>query len=182
MNLSNDQKGVEPMENKKVYVEIYCKIYTDNFEGLIGEFTGKEIFDYLASSCGCSFDPLNEKIIDGDLNLWYLGCNEKFGLMKVEETEYGWSFGESSFDRVQSFIDDLNARGLFTEDHYRALCEKIQEGRQIDDMYEIGNYLVAKREGKPWIKPESHMREGMKRLLNVVIKKFEKDGYKVYHP
>jgi hypothetical protein len=170
------------MEGKRIYVEIYCKIYTDNFEGLIGDFTGEEIFDFLTSSCGCSFDPSTENIVDGDLNLWYLGCNEKFGLMKVDETEYAWSFGESSFDRVQSFIDDLNGRGLFTEDRYRTLCEKIQEGRQIDDMYEIGNYLTAKRDGKPWIKPESDMREGMKRLLNVVVKKFEGDGYKVYHP
>ncbi len=170
------------MKSKKVYIEIYCKIYTDNFEGVIGEFTGNEIFDFLTSSCGCSFDPSSGSIIVGDLNLWYLGCNEKFGLMKVEETEYSWSFGESSFDRVQFFIDDLNGRGLFTEDHYRILCDKIQEGRQIDDMYEIGNYLSAKREGKPWIKPKSYTRESMKQLLNAVVKKFERDGYKVYHP
>ena len=78
-----------------------------------------------------------------------------------------WDFGESSFDRVEYFISLIYLEGVFTEEQYRILLEKIKEGRQVDNMYDLPKYLIAKREGKPWVKTEeaSRFREEMKSLL-----------------
>ena len=77
-----------------------------------------------------------------------------------------WDFGESSFDRVESFISLIYLEGVFTDEQYRILMEKIKEGRQVDNMYDIPKYLIAKREGKPWIKTEEALRfrDEMKRF------------------
>ena len=60
---------------RRASVSIYCKIYTENFsQAMIDRYaTGKEIYNFLLRDAKCSL-PLR-----GDCNLWYLGCNEKFG-------------------------------------------------------------------------------------------------------
>jgi len=132
---------------RSIYTEIYCKIYTDNFEPLYGVYNGKEIFDFLLKSAKCSFYPYNSSILyEGDLNLWYLGCNEKFGGIVYGDKNLEWNSG-GSFDYIQKFIDDLYSMKIFNDNEYKILNEKIQEGRKINDMYEIGRYLYCKENG-----------------------------------
>jgi hypothetical protein len=135
---------------KKVFVTIYCKIYTDSFSNeMVNRLaTGTEIFNFLMKDAGLSFDE-EDHLIPGDINLWYLGCKDR--IME-------WDFGESSFDRVKSFIILIYLEGVFTEEQYLILMEKINEGRQVDNMYNLPKYLIVKREGKPWVKTEDGLR------------------------
>ena len=125
---------------RKAYVSIYCKIYTENFsnEMLDRYATGKEIYNFLMKDAGFCL-PLT-----GDCNLWYLGSNEKFGTIIYKNKTWSWSFGEASFDIVKEFVRAVYDDGLFTEEQYRSLLAKIKEGRQINDMYFIGDYLYEK--------------------------------------
>ncbi|MDI6615855.1 MAG: hypothetical protein QME27_04015 [Syntrophaceae bacterium] len=132
-------------------VTIWCKVYTNNFsEKMIHVMaTGDEIYNFLMSDCGCCHDE-NGNPIPGDCNLWYLGMNEKFGELSYRERTWRWSSGESSFDNVELFVIAMYRDGFITKDQINALMEKIDEGRHIGVIYRIGNYLLAKREGKPW--------------------------------
>jgi len=126
--------------DKRAYVSIYCKIYTENFsQAMIDRYaTGKEIYNFLLRDAKCCLP------IKGDCNLWYLGSNEKFGHIIYNERVWHWSWGEASFDTVQEFIDTVYKDGLFTERQYQKLSAKIEEGRLIEDMYQIGDYLSKK--------------------------------------
>lgn len=135
----------------RVFVSIYCKIYTENFsDEMIGRYaTGKEIYDFLMKDAGLCL-PLK-----GDCNLWYLGSNEKFGSITYKDRTWRWSFGESSFDIVQEFIRAVYADGLFTEEQHQNLLDKIEEGRVLENMYSIGGYLchlkqINRKGEKPW--------------------------------
>ena len=126
--------------DKRAYVSIYCKIYTENFsDEMIDRYaTGKEIYNFLLRDAKCCL-PLK-----GDCNLWYLGSNEKFGNIIYNDRVWHWSWGEASFDTVQEFIDVVYKDGLFTKGQYLKLSAKIEEGRMIGDMYLIGEYLSEK--------------------------------------
>ena len=126
--------------DKRAYVSIYCKIYTENFsQAMIDRYaTGKEIYNFLLKDAKCCL-PLK-----GDCNLWYLGSNEKFGHSIYNERVWHWSWGEASLDTVQEFIDVVYKDGLFTKGQYLKLSAKIEEGRMIGDMYLIGEYLSEK--------------------------------------
>ena len=126
--------------DKRAYVSIYCKIYTENFsQAMIDRYaTGKEIYNFLLRDAKCCL-PLK-----GDCNLWYLGSNEKFGHIIYNERVWHWSWGEASFDTVQEFIDAVRKDGLFTKGQYLKLLAKIEEGRTIGDMYQITDYLSGK--------------------------------------
>lgn len=126
--------------DKKAYVSIYCKIYTENFsQAMIDRYaTGKEIYNFLLKDAQCCLP------IKGDCNLWYLGSNEKFGGIIYNEKVWHWGWGESSFDTVQEFIDAVYKDGLFTKGQYLKLLAKIEEGRTIGDMYQITDYLSGK--------------------------------------
>ena len=125
---------------KKAYVSIYCKIYAENFsnEMIDREATGKEIYNFLLKDAQCCL-PLR-----GDINLWYLGCNEKFGSIIYRNRCWNWSFGEASFDNVKGFVNAVYQDGLFTEKQYQRLLGKIEEGQEIGDMYLIGDHLAQK--------------------------------------
>ena len=126
--------------NRKAYVNIYCKIYAENFSNeMIDRYaTGKEIYNFLMKDAGLCL-PLH-----GDCNLWYLGSNEKFGNIIYKDKSWNWSFGEASFDIVKEFVRAVYDDGLFTEEQYRKLSAKIKEGRKLRDMYFIGEYLYQK--------------------------------------
>ncbi len=126
--------------DKRAYVSIYCKIYTNNFsDEMIDRYaSGKEIYNFLLKDAKCCL-PMK-----GDCNLWYLGSNEKFGDIIYNEKVWHWGWGESSFDTVQEFIDAVYKDGLFTKRQYQNLSAKIAEGRLIEDMYQIGDYLSKK--------------------------------------
>jgi len=128
----------------KAFVSIFAKIYTNNFsEEMIDKYaTGKEIYNFLLNDAKCCL-PLR-----GDCNLWYLGCNEKFGSIIYRNRVWNWSFGESSFDNVEQFINAVYQDGLFTEKQYQRLLKKIEEGREIGDMYKIADYLSRRNKSK----------------------------------
>ena len=59
-------------EDRKVFVSIYCKIFTDSFsdEMVNEEATGNEIYEFLMRDARQCVDD-NGQIIPGDCNLWY---------------------------------------------------------------------------------------------------------------
>jgi len=126
--------------DKRAYVSIYCKIYTNNFsDEMIDRYaSGKEIYNFLLKDAKCCLP------IKGDCNLWYLGSNEKFGDIIYKDRVWHWGWGESSFDTVQEFIEAIYKDGLFTKRQYHNLSAKIEEGRTIGDMYQITDYLSGK--------------------------------------
>jgi hypothetical protein len=167
-------------EENKVFVSIYCKIFTDSFsDDMVSRMaTGDEIYSFLMKDAGQSFDE-RDRLIPGDCNLWYLGCNEKFGCLRVNDKILEWGFGESSFDRVESFISLIYLEGVFTDEQYRVLLDKVKEGRQIDNMYDISKYLIAKREGKQWVKTDeaSRFRDDMKRFVAKVREHLKNEDF-----
>ena len=60
--------------------------------------------------------------------------------------------------------------------------DKTDEGRLIDNMYDIPDYLICKQNGKPWSKTESAstFRGDIKRMFGDVGKSFQKHGYQIY--
>jgi hypothetical protein len=168
-------------EMKKVNVYAYCKIYTDNFPELPEQATGQEIFDFLMSDVGCTWDE-DEHLISGDLAIWYLGCNEKFGILRIEDEIWEWGMGDSSFDRVEQFVSSLLKRGLISGAQYLLLAEAIDEGRLIDNMYDITDYLKAKNEGNPWTKTKTAttFRQGMKDFLGDIKNSLQREGWSVF--
>jgi len=168
---------------KKVFVSIYCKIYTDNFsEEMVNRIaTGPEIYEFLLRDAQQCFDD-NDQIIPGDCNLWYLGSNEKFGHLALENDLWSWGFGESSFDKVQAFVSMLFKKGLVSMKQYQTLMDKIAEGRLIDNMYDIKDYLICKREGRSWIKrPGAEtFRSDMKQRVFEMERSFQQNGYQFY--
>jgi len=169
--------------NKKVFVSIYCKIYTDNFsEEMVNRMvTGNEIYEFLIKDAGQCFDD-SSNTIPGDCNLWYLGCSEKFGHLALEYDLCSWNIGESSFDKVQAFVSMLFKKGLISIQQHQTLMDKIAEGRQIDNMYDIKDYLICKKEGGLWIKrPGAEtFRSDMKQRIFEIERSFQQNGYRVF--
>ncbi len=168
--------------DKKVFVDIYCKIYSDTFSNKMIDrmATGQQIYEFLMSDANHCFDD-NGRLISGDCNLWYLGCNEKFGSLRFENKEWRWSFGESSFDRVKEFVTAIYDEGLFTEQQLQSLTDKINEGRLIDNMYDIKVYVISKHKGQSWIKTikASEFRDEMKQFVSDTEKALTDKGYQV---
>jgi len=168
---------------KKVSVSIFCKIYTDNFsEDMVNrQATGQEIYEFLMRDAQQCFDS-NEEPLPGDCHLWYLGCNEKFGHLALEYHLWSWNIGESSFDKVQAFVSMLFKKGLVSMQQYQILMDKIAEGRLIDNMYDIKNYLICKRAGGSWVKrPDAeNFRSDIKQMVGDVERSFSDRGYMFY--
>jgi len=143
-------------QEPKVEVSIYCKIFTDNYPLLEGEVTGDQIVNHLLSDCGCVWEqdnsPEGAHQIPGDPCIWYLGTNEKRGGINLKIGEKGWEwvwgYGESDFRNVTEFIEVLRRYEVITPAQHKMLKESIEVGKTIGDMYEIGNYLKRKKEGK----------------------------------
>ncbi len=166
----------------RIPVSIYCKIYTDTFsdEMLDRKVTGNEIFEFLMKDARHCIDD-NGDIIPGDCNLWYLGCNEKFGYLEYDDTVLTWDFGESSFDRIEQFVSIIYKDGHFSDEQCQILLSKIQEGRLIDNMYLIKDYLICKRDGHPWIRSEnaSLFRSEIKSFVSHTHKAMRDIGYQI---
>ncbi len=172
-------------EPRKVYVSIYCKIQSEAFsQDMVNRMaTGQEIHDFLMKDAGLCRDD-DDQIIPGDCNLWYLGCNEQFGCLKYQDKVLSWNFGESSFARVTTFIGLIFQDGVFTNKQFRNLFDKILEGRQIDCMHDIKDYLVAKREGRPWTKTKraKAFRTDIKGFVARVERHFQHEEYLLSPP
>jgi hypothetical protein len=140
----------------KVTVSIYCKIFTDSYPVLEGEVTGDQIVNHLLSDCGCVWEeddsPEGAHQIPGDPCIWYLGTNEKRGEISLTIGEtlslWEWRSGGADFRNVIEFIETLRMHEVITPAQSKQLEEAIKVGKTIGDMYEIGNYLKRKREGK----------------------------------
>ncbi len=168
-------------EDRKVFVSIFCKIYTDNFseEMVNRQATGQEIYEFLMRDARQCVDS-NGEPIPGDCHLWYLGCNEKFGHLALEYDLWSWNIGESSFDNVEAFVSMLYQNKLISGIQFHALMGKIAEGRQIDNIYHIRDNLICKRDGTPWVKKAdaSEFRETIQKMVGNVETSFRKDGYR----
>ncbi len=170
------------MTLKCAFVSLYCKIYTDSFSlEMINRYaTGTAICEFLMQDAGMCFDS-DGHLIPGDCNLWYLGSCEKFGHMILDDDVWEWGHGESSFDTVEEFVSKLYAKALTTEEQHAALMSKIDEGRQFDCMYLIGDYLAGKRRGLRWHKRsrQPDFREQMKSMVAGVKESLRMEGYDV---
>ena len=122
-----------------------------------------------------------DKEILGDKVIWYLGCNEKVGNLQYKDLyKKEWSFGGSSFDYVQKWVDIMFKDKFISSLQYNDLNKLIKEGRQIDDMYQIGLYLLYKQNNKPWKRSKSSMRDDAKKYFGDVKKDLEDKGFTVY--
>jgi hypothetical protein len=170
-------------EPRKVYVSIYCKLPDDSFsQEMVNRMaTGQEIYEFLMKDAGLYRED-DDQLIPGDCNLWYLGCNERFGCLKYQDKVFTWDFGESSFARVTTFIGMLYKDGIFTGEQFRNLFDKVLEGRQIDCIYDIKDYLVAKIEGRPWVKTKraKAFRTDIKGFVARVERHFQDEGFLLY--
>ena len=170
------------MPNKeKVFVSVYCKIYTDNFsDEMVNRMaTGAEIYDFLLKDAGQCFDDAGQRI-PGDCNLWYLGCNEKFGHLMLGDKTWRWSFGESSFDNVLAFVTELFEMRIISSEQFQTLLGKIAEGLLIDNMYLIKDYLICKKKGLAWVKgpDSSKFREDIKQRVAAAERYLTDRGYR----
>ena len=75
----------------------------------------------------------------------------------------------------------IHEEGLFTEHQFQTLMDKINEGRLIDNMYDITDYLICKRDGRMWTKTEEALkfRDQMKDLYSKTTEGLEREGYQV---
>ena len=173
------------MEEPRVFVSIYCMVFKNEFsDEMFNKWaTGTEIYDFLMKDAGLCMDD-NGQMIPGDCNLCYLGCNEKSGCLKYKDKVFQWDFGDSSFFRVITFISLIYKDYIFTNKQFRNLFDKILEGRRIDCMYDIKNYLIAKREGKKWTKTKRayRFRVDIKRFVDRVSRHFQDETYFHYFP
>jgi len=177
-------KGYVAMPNiKKLFTNIYCKIFTDNFsEKMVNRMaTGDDIYEFLMKDAGQCFD-YSDNPLPGDCNLWYLGCNEKFGHLQLDDKVWNWSFGESSFDTVEAFTSELYQKKLISGFQFQKLMSKIDEGCQIDNMYYICDYLIYKRDGMPWVKRPAafDFRKGIKQMVDQTVKSLQSHGYRIH--
>lgn len=173
---------------KKVEVFIGCKIGAENYPYFEGEKTGDEIVEHLLSDCEYAWitnddEPEGGHFISGDLCIWYLGSNEKFGELYIKdgdlEWKWEWGFGESNFDYVTKFINILKKRNVITEEQYKKLIEAIKIGKTINDMYEIPAYLETVSRGKKWIPKITNTKQHMKESVKSICNYFEGKGMKV---
>ena len=173
------------MEESRAFVSIYCMVFDNEFsEEMFNKWaTGNEIYDFLMKDAGLCTDD-NGRLIPGDCNLWYLGCNERSGCLKYKGQALFWDFGESSFARVITFISLIYKDYIFTNKQFRNLFDKIVEGREIDCMYDIKDYLLAKKEGKAWTKTKRafEFRSNIKRFVDRVNRHLQDETYFHYFP
>ena len=136
-------------DDKKVFVSIYCKLPDDCFSsGMVNKMaTGNEIYNFLMKDAGLIFDE-NRNVIPGDCTLWYLICSRQYGSLRYKDFMLSWEAGDSSVEIVEDFISGIHLDGLFTDDQYRELLAKCNEGRKFESIYDIPLYLQAKKEGR----------------------------------
>ena len=168
---------------RREYVSIYCKIYAEGFSNEIIDTyaTGTEVYNFLMRDSGHTFDKVGNSI-PGDSNIWYLGCNEKFGEIQYKGFCIEWGHGDSSFVNVTAFVEAMFNDNFITKEQHNNLIEKIKEGMLIDNMYDIGDYLVTKHSGKKWKKTKESetFRSHFKELLSTVKESMSEQGFNNY--
>jgi hypothetical protein len=177
------RKGDSVLDSRKVSVSIYCLVHPIGFsrEMLSKQATGQEIYDFLMKDAGLIKED-GKEIIPGDLNLWYLGSTGYPAFLRYQYAILDWDFGESSFERVQTFVTMLYLDSLITDEQYQTLLSRIEEGKEFDCIYDLKDYLIAKREGKQWVKTDQSetFRKEMKKYVNRIRKYFDSEGM-IFH-
>jgi hypothetical protein len=83
---------------------------------------------------------------------------------------------------VEAFVSILYQKKLISGMQFYTLMGKIVEGRLIDNMYDIKDYLICKRKGRPWVKRPGaeNFRSDMKQRVFEVERSFCDKGYQFY--
>jgi len=154
------------MKKGLIAATVYCKIYAENFPTTIDGniISGQELYDFLIDSCGCTE-------MEGDLNIWYIGSNEKHGCLMLNDRIWEWGWGDSSFITVLEFIQYAYEFEALTFDQLNDLIEKIIEGHKIGGMYHIDSYLELKSDGRErdWVNPERNWKQISKKFFSNVL-------------
>ena len=185
---------------KKMMCSIYIKIGCESFpnnpwydekDEALYPVSGKEIYDFLMSDCESTYpceedlpkdiDP-SEHRLEGDKIIWYLGCNEKHGNIELGKKEWKWGWGESSFDTIKDFVDELLTQEMINHDQYNKLIKEIKFANDTFVLhYDISDYLRHKKYGISYNPNKSAKIESKAYHANV-NDKLEKKGYKIYTP
>jgi len=147
---------------EKIFVSIYCEVKDNSFSDEMRNTlaTGDEIFEFLMKDSQICLDK-NGEPMSGDCNLWYLGCNNGFGQIRYNQKEWLWKSGESSFDIVSDFLSNLYNDNVINREQFEKLMDKIDEGRFIGDMVDIKNFLLARKEGRPFVPLKQIIEDNM---------------------
>ncbi|MCG6535592.1 MAG: hypothetical protein L7F78_13080 [Syntrophales bacterium LBB04] len=172
------------MPPNKVFVRMYCKVFCDGFpddgftEGK--EAAGEEIYRFLIKELGYAYDPATDKFIPGDYVLWYLGSNEKFGVLQVMDSVSEWTFGGSHWERVYTFLAILHEINILSDEQFNHLIAITNEGSSaFDDMYEIPAYLKAKHSGQKWIKRQTDTKDKMQEIIGNIHDILTTNGWQI---
>lgn len=172
------------MPPNKVLVRMYCKIFCDEFpdngfsEGK--KATGDDIYEFLLRELGCFSDPDTADTILGDHAIWYLGSNEKFGILQVGDHVSEWTCGGSSWERVYAFLHLLHKKNILSHEQYNHLIAITNESSEaFDDMYQIPAYLKAKHSGQEWVKRWTDTKETMKKMISDAHEILTEGGWQV---
>ncbi|ABW68717.1 hypothetical protein [Desulfosudis oleivorans] len=135
---------------KKFFCEMYVKIYTDGYPSIYGKIPPETLYAYLVDDMGACYD--GDSQLPGDHRLWYFGCNEKFGVMRIvlgqKTFVRRWGMGEASFKNVRDLLAFCLENKIFDQQQHDRLSRITGEGETINDMYRIGDYLAAKASGR----------------------------------
>jgi len=150
----------------KMFVYIFCKHSAGSFSRDLTNIlaTGDQIFQFLMKDAQLCIDESNKEILPGDCNLWYLGLSDNWGQIRYSQKSWRWSSGKSSFDIVEDFVSNLYGDNLITKQQFEQLTDKINEGRFIGNTTDIKNYLLRRKEGRPFI-PLSRVIENNMKMI-----------------
>ena len=139
----------------KIKFGCYVKIYTENFSDEMdghNEHDEDEIVRFLLDDAGCAFGSAGNTL-SGDLNIWYLGTNERHGFIYVNGIEMEWGWGGSSWENIERMLKEFKRVGM-SKNNLKKLEDAYKEGViNFSFMYDIKDYLEAKEDGTPWTHP-----------------------------
>ncbi len=139
---------------------VYCGIIANKFSEKFKKpymTSETEIVDFLLSDAECTF--YKQKLIPGDLNIWYLGTCKGAGFIQVGSNKWDWIFGESSWTNVKKMIISLGSLGM-TPKNINRLNSVYNEGvLNFSFSYDIRHYLNAKKSGLSWSHPGNNSRK-----------------------
>jgi hypothetical protein len=138
-------------ESEKVFVSIHCKVHDRllSNEMINRVVSGTEIYDFLMKDAHLCLDD-NGEPIPGDYNIYYLGFIESSGQLCFSQNHWNYKSGEGSFIIIEEFISKLYEEDILNSRQYYTLLDKVFEGRRIETVTELKNYLICKRDGTPW--------------------------------
>jgi hypothetical protein len=138
-------------EPEKVFVSIRCKVHDNSISNEMRNrvVTGDEIFDFLSKDAQLCLDD-NGELLPGDYNIYYLGFIESSGQLCFSQNHWNYKSGECSFNIIEEFISKLYEEDILNSRQYFDLLDKVIEGRRIETVTELKNYLTCKRDGIAW--------------------------------